>query len=170
MAGMCVATAASEAGAEALVVERAPIVGGSAALSGGYVWTARDLESLRKEDAGEFQRHGHAVVEGYEDVKRWLTGFTPPATEELPTLYGRGHKFDIPLLFSMVLCTISRRGGRVWVDAEVADAERGPDGFDLSVRRDGGISTVRTRALVLATGGRQADADVRRSLVEGGGL
>jgi tricarballylate dehydrogenase len=169
MAGMCAATAASEAGAEVLVVERAPAVGGSAAISGGYVWTARDLESLRNEDAGEFQRHGHVVVEGYEDAKRWLTGFTPPVTEELPTLYGRGHKFDIPLLFSTMLRTISGAGG-VWLGSEVADVERGVDGFTLSIRRDGGASTVRARALVLATGGRQADPDVRRSLVEGGVL
>ena len=170
MAGMCAATAASEAGAEVLVVERAPAVGGSAAISGGYVWTARDLDSLRGEDPGEFQRHGHLVVEGYEDVKRWLTGFTAPVTDELPTLYGRGNKFDISLLFSTMLRTIAGAGGRVWPGTEVADVASGADGFALSVRLDGGASTVRAGALVLATGGRQADPEVRRSLVEGGAL
>jgi succinate dehydrogenase/fumarate reductase flavoprotein subunit len=88
MAGMCAATAASEQGARVLLLERAPTVGGSAALSGGYVWTAADVESLRNEDAGEFQRHGNLVVEGYHGVTRWLWGFAPPVTEELPTLYG----------------------------------------------------------------------------------
>ena len=119
---------------------------------------------------GEFQRHGHLVVEGYEDVKRWLTGFSPPLTEELPTLYGRGHKFDPTYLFGTMAATISTAGGRIWPAAEVDDAERTADGFTLSVRRDGGTSTVRTRALVLATGGRQADPEVRRSLVDGGSL
>ena len=62
MAGMCAATAAVEQGARVLVVERAPTIGGSAAISGGYVWTARDLDSLRNEDAGEFQRDRKSVV------------------------------------------------------------------------------------------------------------
>jgi tricarballylate dehydrogenase len=83
MAGMSAATAASEEGARVLVVESAPTIGGSAAISGGYVWTAADLDSLRTEDAGVFQRHGHVVVEGYHDVTQWLWGFTPPVTEEL---------------------------------------------------------------------------------------
>ncbi len=170
MAGMCAATAAVEQGAQVLVLERAPTIGGSAAISGGYVWTARNLDSLRNEDAGEFQRHGHFVVEGYEDVKRWLTGFTPPVTEELPTLYGRGHKFDIPLLFGTMAGTIVSAGGRILVGAEVTDVERDSDGVTLSVRRDGETSTVRARSLVLATGGRQADPEARRSLVEGGAL
>jgi succinate dehydrogenase/fumarate reductase flavoprotein subunit len=38
------------------------------------------------------------------------------------------------------------------------------------VSRDGESETVRAGALVLATGGRQADPEVRRSLVEGGAL
>jgi succinate dehydrogenase/fumarate reductase flavoprotein subunit len=170
MAGMCAATAAVEQGAQVLVVERAPTIGGSAAISGGYVWTARDLDSLRNEDTGEFQRHGHVVVEGYDDVKHWLTGFAAPVTEELPTLYGRGHKFDIPLLFGTMARRIVSAGGRIWTGAEVTDVARDDDVFTLSVRRNGDTSTVRSPSLVLATGGRQADPDVRRSLVEGGAL
>ena len=40
MAGMSAATAAAERGARVLLVERAPTIGGSAALSGGYVSAA----------------------------------------------------------------------------------------------------------------------------------
>jgi tricarballylate dehydrogenase len=168
MAGMCAAAAASEAGARTLVVERAPAIGGSASISGGYVWTARDLDALRGEDPGEFQRHGHVVVEAYDEIKRWLTGYSTPLTEELPTLYGRGHKFDITYLFGNMAAAISTARGEVWTAAEVTDAERGAEGFTLSVRREDGAATVTARALVLATGGRQADPEVRRSLVEGG--
>jgi tricarballylate dehydrogenase len=170
MAGLSAAMAASEHGARALVIERAPTIGGSAALSGGYVWTAADLDSLRNEDSGEFQRHGHLVVEGYRDITEWLWGFAPPVTEELPTLYGRGHKFDIPLLFATMMRTIAKAGGQAWVGAEVTDVSGEAGGFVLAVRRAGATNTVRTPSLVLASGGRQADADVRRSLVEGGGV
>lgn len=170
MAGMSAATAASEQGARVLLLERAPTIGGSAAISGGYVWTAADVESLRNEDKGEFQRHGQLVVEGYRDVTQWLSSFAPPVTEELPTLYGRGHKFDIALLFGTMMRTVSKAGGGAWVDVDVADVARDGGGFTVAFRRDGTSSTVSTPSLVLATGGRQADPQVRRSLVEGGGV
>ena len=170
LAGMSAATAASEHGARVLVLERAPAIGGSAAISGGYVWTANDLEGLRKEDPGEFQRHGHLVVEGYRDVTRWLTDMAAPLTKEQPNLHGRGHKFDIPLVQATMARRISAAGGRVRIDVEVTDVAGDGDGFTLAVRGEGSPSTVRARSLVLATGGRQADPDVRRSLVEGGAL
>ena len=46
LSGMCAATAASEEGVNVLMLERAPVTGGSAAISGGYVWTAPDLDGL----------------------------------------------------------------------------------------------------------------------------
>jgi tricarballylate dehydrogenase len=168
LAGMCAAAAATEQGRRVLVIERAPVTGGSAAISGGYVWTAPDLDGLRREDAGEFQRHGHLVVEGYEEITHWLSSFAAPLMDEQPTLHGRGHKFDIPLLVATMTRRISAAGGDVWVAAEVADVSADADGFSLSVRRDGQASSILTPALVLATGGRQADPEVRRSLVSGG--
>jgi len=171
LAGISAATAAAERGARVLVLERAPTTGGSAAISGGYVWTAADLDGLRREDSGEFQRHGHLVVEGYRDATSWLSDYAAPLTAEQPNLHGRGHKFDIPLLLLNMTRVVAAAGGRLAVNAEVADVSREPDGgFALSVRRDGATATVRARALVLATGGRQADPGVRRSLVAGGGL
>jgi succinate dehydrogenase/fumarate reductase flavoprotein subunit len=171
LAGISAATAATEAGARVLVLERAPTTGGSAAISGGYIWTANDQEGLRHEDSGEFQRHGHLVVDGYGDVTRWLSGYAAPLTAEQPNLHGRGHKFDIPLLQLEMTRAICAGGGRVQAGTEIADVARDEEGgFVLSLRRDGATSTVRSRSLVLATGGRQADPEVRRSLVEGGTL
>jgi tricarballylate dehydrogenase len=170
LAGISAATAASEHGARVLVLERAPTTGGSAAISGGYVWTATDLEGLRREDSGEFQKHGHLVVEGYRDAIRWLSDYAPPLTPEQPNLHGRGYKFDIPLTQLYMTSAMAAAGGRIAVDAEVADVARDGSRFVLSVRRDGSTDTVRTGALVLATGGRQADPVVRRSLVAGGAL
>ena len=106
-------------------------------------------------------------MKGYEDVTRWLSGIAPPVTDEQPTLHGRGRKFDIALLVATMTRAVSAAGGEVRVGCEVADVAKDGDGFTLSVRRDGETVTVRTRALVLATGGRQADPEVR-SLVSGG--
>jgi tricarballylate dehydrogenase len=171
LAGISAATAATEGGARAHVLERAPTTGGSAAISGGYIWTATDQAGLRKEDSGEFQRHGHLVVDGYRDVTSWLSGYAPPLTAEQPNLHGRGHKFDIPLLLMEMTRAICAGGGRIELGTEVVDVSRDAEGaFVLSLRRNGATSTVRSRSLVLATGGRQADPEVRRSLVEGGQL
>jgi succinate dehydrogenase/fumarate reductase flavoprotein subunit len=165
LAGMAAAAAAAEADARVLVVERAPTTGGSAVISGGYIWTATDQESLSKEDSGEFQRHGHVVVDGYPDVSRWLAGFASPLTEEQPSLHGRGRKFDLPLLIATMTRRIHAAGGRVWVSSDVQDVKLTRDGFALAVRRDGSTVDVHASSLVLATGGRQADPAVRRSLV-----
>ena len=164
LAGMTAAAAASEQGAKVLVVERAPTIGGSAAISGGYVWTANDRESLRREDSGEFQLHGHIVVDGYADASAWLTALAPPLTAEQPNLHGRGRKFDLPLLIATMARRVYAAGGSVRLGAEIVDIERGENGFTVAVESD----VVRAHALVLATGGRQADPAVRRSLVEGG--
>jgi tricarballylate dehydrogenase len=164
LAGMTAAAAASEQGAKVLVVERAPTIGGSAAISGGYVWTANDRESLRREDSGEFQLHGHIVVDGYADASAWLTALAPPLTDEQPNLHGRGRKFDLPLLIATMARRVYAAGGSVRIGAEIVDIERGENGFTVAVDSD----VVRAHALVLATGGRQADPAVRRSLVEGG--
>jgi tricarballylate dehydrogenase len=170
LAGMSAASSAAESGATVRVLERAPTTGGSAVISGGYVWTATDQESLRHEDSGEFQRHGHLVVAGYADVSDWLAGFAAPLTEEQPNLHGRGRKFDLPLIVATMTRRICAAGGSVQVGAEVVDVERGSDGFTVSLRADGETESVQAPSLVLATGGRQADPAARRSLVAGGEL
>ncbi len=90
----------------------------------GYVWTARDLEGPRKEDSGEFQRHGHLVVEGYRDVTHGLSGYAAPLTAEQPNLHGRRHKFDSPLLLLNMTRAIAAAGGRPEVSTEVASRTR----------------------------------------------
>ena len=53
-------------------------------------------------------------------------------------------QFDIPLLLMNMTRVVAAAGGRLAVNAEVADVSREPDGgFALSVRRDG--ATVRSQ-------------------------
>src|SRR4029079_13051528 len=131
---MTAAVAAAESGARVLVIERAPTTGGSAVISGGYVWAATDQESLRREDDGEYQRHGHVVVDGYADVSQWLAGFATPLTDEQPNLHGRGRKFDLPLVIATMTRQVYAAGGRVLVASDVQDVQRTRAGFELSVR------------------------------------
>ncbi len=164
LAGMSAALTAAAAGARTMVVERAPTIGGSAAMSGGYVWAIPDTDALRVEDPGKFQRHGHLVVAGYRDAIDWLSGFTAPLTGEQPALSGRGHKFDMPVVIAYLMRHFAAAGGDVLLEAEIADVSRSGDRYVLAVAAAEGRVVLRGRCLVLATGGRQGDASARAAL------
>ena len=167
LAGMAAATSSAAAGARTVVLERAAEVGGSAAISGGYVWAIADRDKLLAEDSGRFQRHGHVVVDGYRDAIDWLRGYVPPLTGEEPALAGRGYKFDLPLVFAHLVRDFYARGGRLIPRAETHEVTRPGDGYRLAVGTPAGAVTVTGKAVVLATGGRQADPAVRADLVGG---
>ncbi|MEV6235549.1 FAD-binding protein [Lentzea sp. NPDC051838] len=168
LAGLSAAVTSATEGARTLVLERAPAIGGSAAISGGYVWAIENEKALRREDPGRYQRHGLVVVDGYHDAIMWLSGFAPPVTGEERALAGRGHKFDMPLQLALLCRACTAAGGRIVTDAVVDDVTRHGDGYQLDVTTPAGRQRITTRSLVLATGGRQADPDVRAGLVGGG--
>jgi tricarballylate dehydrogenase len=164
LAGMSAAVTAAEAGARTVVLERAATVGGSAAISGGYVWAIEDTDKLRAEDPGRFQRHGHLVVDGYAGAIEWLTGYVPPLTGEERALAGRGHKFDMPLVIAHLMRAFGAAGGQVIAGAETNEIVRDGDGYLVITD----TQRIATRAVVFATGGRQADPKVRAEIVGGG--
>lgn len=171
MAGLSAATEAANAGARVAVLERAPMIGGSAAVSGGYVWAPATEEDLRQEDRGEYQIHGAKVVAGYSEAHAWLSGFTAPLTPERPALAGRGRKYDLPLAFSRMSQIIQRAGGMVFPAVEVSDIVRDSDGgFLVRGTTDAGSAAWRSRTVIVATGGRQADPNARAELSGGAGM
>ncbi|VVJ22196.1 Uncharacterised protein [Amycolatopsis camponoti] len=168
LAGLSAAVTAATGGARTLVVERAPMIGGSAAISGGYVWAIEDEPALRREDPGPHQRHGMLVVEGYDDAIAWLSGFAPPLTGVERALAGRGHKFDMPVLLAHLTRALTAAGGQVVADTRTETLTRDDRGYLVGVTTPAGERRIAARSVVLATGGRQADPDVRAALVGGG--
>lgn len=168
LAGLSAAVTAATGGARTLVLERAPVIGGSAAISGGYVWAIEDEAALRREDPGPYQRHGLMVVEGYHDAIAWLSGFVAPLTGVERALAGRGHKFDMPVLLAHLTRALTAAGGQVVVDARTEDMSRDDGGYLVDYTTPAGPRRIAARSVVLATGGRQADPDVRTALVGGG--
>jgi tricarballylate dehydrogenase len=166
LAGMSAAVTAAEAGAKTVLIERAPMIGGSAVLSGGYVWSMRSLADLRAEDPGEFQRHGHIVIENYHDTIGWLSRYSDPISAEQAALSGRGRRFDMPLVFAQMHCRFVASRGLLRCDTEVLDVSRTSGGSSFTISTRGTRSTITARSVILASGGRQADPTVRSALVD----
>ena len=67
-AGLATANRAVDLGARVLVLEKSEAVGGSAALSAGILWTAPDLDVLRRIQPDADPVLGPLVIEGYEQA------------------------------------------------------------------------------------------------------
>jgi tricarballylate dehydrogenase len=167
MAGMCAAARAAEAGARVVVLERAPTIGGSAALSHGNVWTVADAELLDREDPGPYRVHARRVVEDFAPVTDWLSCFGGATEPRRVFPRQQVQRFNVPLTFLRMAQRVEASGGHIVTSAQVTDVS-GRDGtFRLRVDGQDSSWTLLTRSLVVATGGRQADPAVRTELSAG---
>ena len=71
MAGLTAAAKAAERGARVIVVEKSGRTGGSAALSGGIIWTIQSARKLNFHTRGRPDL-GALMVDEYPEVIRWL--------------------------------------------------------------------------------------------------
>ena len=167
IAGMCAAARASQAGARVIVLDPAPSIGGSAALSHGNVWTVADTSLLASEDPGSYCRHASMVVDEFAAVTTWLAGFGGVTRERTSSRFRQVQQIDVSLTLLRMAQTVFARGGVVELESRVADLERTPPGLRLALTTPAGASAVHVDAVVVATGGRQADPQVRSALNSG---
>lgn len=167
MAGMSAAARAAEAGARVVVLERAPTIGGSAVFSHGNVWTVANAAQLETEDPGEYRRHATGIVVDFESATDWLCRFGGAVGSRKYDSERKGQRFDIPLTFLRMAQRIQSAGGGLITSAEVEEVVSTTSGFQIKVL--GGSPGMRlvAKALVIATGGRQADQGVRNELAPG---
>lgn len=159
MAGMTAAARAAESGARVVVVEKAPQTGGSAVLSGGYVWTATSLAEIERHDDGDPALH-RVVIEEYPHVMEWLRSrmeVGPPVR----ALYGRGQQIDMGAYMRFCARAVEGAGGFV-VPGTGVSAILMDDGVAgaLTTHPDG-ETELRAPRVLLATGGFQADPGLR---------
>ena len=179
MAGLCAAARAAQSGARVVVMERAPVIGGSAAFSHGNVWTVADTEQLAAEDPGEFRVHADRVVTGFAATADWLAAFGGALGPRESSSRRQWQRFDVPLIFLRLAQMVTSTGGEVLTGARVTGIGKDAAAFRVTVSlvpgagADGGGGapagnrTVRARSVVIATGGRQADPAVRAELTGG---
>jgi succinate dehydrogenase/fumarate reductase flavoprotein subunit len=165
MAGLTAAARAATAGLRVLVVEKQPVLGGSALVSGGHLWTTPTVEGYAAENPGGDRALGTALVEGFPAAVDWVRSTGAWVSDELTVLgYGRGYRIDIGDYLARCAAIVRRTGG--WVL---------PSRTVHALRADGGAVTgavvsdvdgtvdVTARETLLATGGFQASDTALRA-------
>jgi succinate dehydrogenase/fumarate reductase flavoprotein subunit len=158
MAGMTAGARAAQAGLSVVVIEKAPQIGGSAAISGAFLWTATSLESMRHECPDGDPMLAEALVQGFPVLVEWIRSLGIEFSEERDVIHGRGFMFDILGYLQKGARLIENAGGSIVVDADV-------DGLIVEdtkvvgahVRDASGSVEVRAPWVLLSSGGFQGN-------------
>ncbi len=161
MAGMTAAAKAAGSGARVVVVEKAAEIGGSAALSGGYLWTATSLAQMNRHDDGDPALHS-VVVEEYPAVLDWLRGRQIEMGPPQQVLFGRGYQIDMAAHLKRAASEVELAGGHVVRGTETTGILHNGKGVTgVVTAHPDGEAELRAPRVLLATGGFQGDAELR---------
>jgi succinate dehydrogenase/fumarate reductase flavoprotein subunit len=165
MAGLTAAALAAETGARVVAIEKASEIGGSAALSGGYVWTCTSPGHMAFNDDGD-RRLQAMVLDEFPHVMAWLRRRCIDIQAPQRVLFGRGYQIDILGHLAACARTVEKAGGHVIRATETLKLISRSDRVAGALTRhaDGDIE-VRAKAVLLATGGYQASPDLRANLI-----
>ncbi|CAN5550089.1 hypothetical protein BH23CHL6_BH23CHL6_05620 [soil metagenome] len=170
MAGMAAAATAAEAGVVVGVVEKGRQIGGSAALSAGILWTARDYAELRQRMPEADADLGRALVDEYPEAVDWIRASGVEVTAQFDGAYfgfGRGSQIDVVGFFEHCRRRVEQAGG--WIVRETAGRAllQTQDGHVRGAQTVGvdGVVDVTAEAVLLATGGFQGDPELVAALV-----
>ena len=166
MAGLTAGARAASNGARVLVVEVADHLGGSV-LFAGYAWTAPSREVVDEVLAEGDPELRHALVDRFPDGVEWIRSLGVHVGDAQPILgFGRGHAFDTNQYVDLCRRRVLEQG-EVWSSTKTLELLRS-DGHVTGARLqrpDGTVHTVHAAATVLATGGFQADPELRAAHV-----
>ena len=165
MAGLCAATRAQELGARVVLLEKGDAPGGSLALSGGTLWCARSYDDLRRLVPRGDAELGRVLVEDFEAGVEWLRRHGAILTQ-LPSTPDRVvYWMELgPGNFVERMCErFTAQGGQLLTRASATHLIAGADGnvAAIGARTDDGVQTIPSATVILATGGFQANPEMR---------
>ena len=167
MAGLTAAAVAASAGARVLVVEKGDHAGGSA-IYAGFAWTAPTYEVLREVNPRGDAALGARLIEGFPGSVDWIRSLGVDCRPAVPVLrFGRGHQFDTGHYIACCEQRIKERGGLVLTRTSAVSLKLTSGvvtGAELRLP-DGTVHHVTAVWTLLATGGYQADPDLRAELI-----
>src|SRR5437763_10447167 len=114
MGGLAAATAAAEAGAQVVVVDKGSRPGGSAAISVGMFWAPPDFQSLRARVPLGDPALGRAFVEAYPSAVEQIRSMGIRVGKQVQggMTNGIGYSIDVLALVSHEEAGIAKDGGR----------------------------------------------------------
>src|SRR5688572_11010776 len=138
--GLTAANAAVDAGARVVLLEKATQVGGSAAVSGGTLWCASDLDAWLSEQPGGDPALGAALVDGFHEGVAWLVERgvrLKLAPDPVPYRFRREVYRMLPGAAAS-MATLAQRftaaGGTILTSTALRDVILTPDGAAAGVR------------------------------------
>jgi succinate dehydrogenase/fumarate reductase flavoprotein subunit len=165
MAGLCAAVRAQELGARVVLLEKGDAAGGSLALSGGTLWCARSYDDLRRLVPRGDPELGRVLVEEFEAGVEWLRQ-RGASLSPLPSAPDRVVYWMEPSprhFVEHMRERFSALGGQLLTRTAATHLIAGADGevVALGARTDDGARTIHAAAFILATGGFQANPEMR---------
>ncbi|MGV9870144.1 FAD-dependent oxidoreductase [Rhodococcus koreensis] len=178
MAGLTAGAYAARNGLNVIVVDKGTSIGGSAILSGGGFWSSADYEAMRQINPEGEPHLARVIADHYDEALEWIksTGTSVnPAGPLGPTRFGessfRKRFFWIDIVSYLRTCEsyVNNAGGYVVANSRTEDLLRDGDAVVGAVigSDDGTRSTVRAKAVLLATGGFQNDPEMRATYLGG---
>jgi len=169
MSGLTAAGAAAESGAHVVVVDAARDVGGSAAMSGGYVWRLDGIDEYARIDPAGDRALQQIIVDEYGRLIDHVRATGAAVTERQPVMQGHGHQVDLPDYFRRSVRAVQAAGGHVVLGASVERLLRVQGRVTGAVISEAGAeATVSAGAVLLATGGFAQSARLRGELISAG--
>lgn len=162
MAGLCAALAAAQRGAKVLVLEKGNRFGGSMYLSNGIVWTYASTDEVRRRAPDGDSALQDMLVSHLGDGLDWLEAQGVALEPERVYLTGgRGRAASGPQMTQALVDALRARGGELLPGTALQQLSThgGAVSGALAFGEDGSVQ-VDARAVVLATGGFQGNAEL----------
>lgn len=162
LAGLTAAVSALEAGAPVTLIEKAPELGGTTAISSGLIWTFRDYEQLREDIPAGDPALQWMVYDTVAEGRSWLArqGATLGPEEQLLG-HGLGRVMDPPQAIAALAARFRALGGNLVLETAL-ESLIVVEGSVRGVRAVRGSTFIDlpASAVVLATGGFQGNPEL----------
>jgi succinate dehydrogenase/fumarate reductase flavoprotein subunit len=163
--GLCAGLQAQEKGASVAIIEKAHQIGGSAAASGGSIWCATNLEEWLKVQPNADASLGAALVTNFHEGIPWLSEQGVPL-QKLPEQNPYKFQREIYQLLPDARGALEKlaekfqsQGGTILTNTSLSGLIGGHGNPILGIKTN--HSEIRADAVILATGGFQANAKLR---------
>lgn len=163
LAGLTAAVTAQEHGAKVVLVEKAPLLGGTTALSGGLLWTFGDFELMRERVPDGDAALQWLVYEELDAARAWLVtlGVTLGPLEQV-LFHGLGQSADPREMIDRLSARFIAAGGdirlKTALDALLVNTTGQICGAQLV--GEGETEIFQAEAVILATGGFQGNPEL----------